>query len=236
MKYLFIFILAISMLMSGCSKASASEEKTLILWVFAHPDDETLAAGSARLDHQKYTNIVIIMTDGSASGVRSKLHMSKDDFINARKLECDAASSLTNSNVIYADFTDGKLTSNDTYKYIGNLVEKYKDEGFTVRVKTHTSREIPSHKDHTATSKGINRLWKEGSVKDLREYATPGSRVTGKFSTVKLSKSKQSKKELLNHEYFLINHSIGRYGIGGLSVPKLFSLSVKSERVLIPAK
>lgn len=210
-----------------------------ILWVFAHPDDETLAAGESLAQHREHDNHVIIMTDGSASGARSKTGLSVEAFVEARKKECLAAvKHAAVKEVTFAGFRDGTLTDAQVYSFVKEHIIHLGLIAGTLRVKGPTARENGVHPDHAAIARALTRLYKEGVIKDLREYAISfltGQTTNGTFFNQSYSSSDLIIKSRMIDEYFYKNPSQGRYGIGSISVPAAFQAAKTTpERVLKP--
>lgn len=212
---------------------------TTILWVFAHPDDETLAAGGSLAQHREHDNHVIIMTDGSASGARSQTGLSVEAFVEARKKECLAAvKHAAVKEVTFPGFRDGTLTDAQAYGFIKEHIMHLGLAAETLRVKGPTARESGVHPDHAAIARALTRLYKEGVINDLREYAISfllGQTTNGPFFNQSYLSSDLIIKNRMIDEYYYKNPSQGRYGIGSISVPKAFQAAKTTpERVLKP--
>jgi LmbE family N-acetylglucosaminyl deacetylase len=210
-----------------------------ILWVFAHPDDETLAAGGSLAQHREHDNHVIIMTDGSASGARSKTGLSVEAFVEARKKECLAAvKHAAVEEVTFAGFKDGTLTDFQVYSFVKEHIMHLCIIAGTLRVKGPTARENGVHPDHAAIARALARLYKEGVISDLREYAISflfGQATKATFFNQSYSSSDLIIKNRMIDEYYYKNPSQGRYGIGSISVPAAFQAAKTTpERVLKP--
>lgn len=150
-----------------------------VIYFSAHPDDETLMMGCSIREHlaQGHDVHVVCMTDGGASGVRTKTSFTdwlgrtptKAEFSERRIAEFHEAVrrlgvSFTNRHTI--GLPDGGTTFQAVYDVIAGFLEKYPD----ARLKGHSW--IDAHRDHHNIGKAMLALREEGRVlnDDVRWY------------------------------------------------------------------
>lgn len=102
------------------------------LWFIPHQDDETLTFGCAIRNHAiaYKRNVVVLMTDGSSSGVRTQLGMTRWMFTEARDDEMRRA--VRHLGVLSRDFVisdirarDGELTVDKAKEIILSTLDKH---------------------------------------------------------------------------------------------------------------
>jgi LmbE family N-acetylglucosaminyl deacetylase len=129
-----------------------------------HQDDETLSMGASIVQHVAAGRqvIVVLLTDGGASGVRS-LYPSDDVFIGERDREFNAAvKRMGGTPVIRADRAhDGQLTIDYAQSVIQEYVDQYPAGSFK------TMSEFDASPDHSNLGKALKNV---SGTKDKRWY------------------------------------------------------------------
>ena len=161
------------------------------VFIVPHQDDETISMGAAIANHVDSRRPVhlYVVTDGGASGVRTKLCtaaynyqcLSYEDFVKARNVEVvDAAMALgvPRDNIHLMGYADGTLTYDKAVAIIGKIVS---DHGPSASYKTTSWLE--KHSDHIALGDALNRMCRSGQVTDCRFYHSPLHRTDSSIAT-----------------------------------------------------
>lgn len=206
-----------------------TKEQATVYWIFAHPDDETLAAVGAIYDSQKAgnKNVVIIVTDGESTAVGPRLGLSLKQVAVAREKEATAALGVIGIKPIFLREPDAGV-----YVQVGfveNEIKKLAEETpGTVLFRGHSTndpyRGLPhGHPDHYAVAMALEAEYKNGEIKNLEEYTVGQFAGTKPHGTcVFLSKQDMIIKQEMRKQYALIDPKIGRYGIAVRSVPAMW--------------
>jgi LmbE family N-acetylglucosaminyl deacetylase len=153
--------------------------------VFAHPDDETLAAAREIHDHQAsgQRNVIVLLTDGAMSGVRTVLwpELENDDLVRqekcrqARLLESAAAlgaQGIGPNDVVRYGYNEGGFTVADVKS---KLVALTNNSPYQVRLKGHSPCDsygagLGGNSDHRKIAKALYELYANGGYQDVRFY------------------------------------------------------------------
>lgn len=169
-----------------------------VLFVAAHPDDETLGMGVAIAEHAGQDVHVLLLTRGEASSVRQRLNgewgaapfwgvlhdpvgegyepLDPDAFGKARVNEAmTALRCLSTSAIIVheAVLPDGGLTKQSAQAAMLAVADLIAP-GAPVRIKTHTHI-VDNHPDHLAAGAAARQLKADNPARfsDLRQYILP---------------------------------------------------------------
>lgn len=193
-----------------------------VVFYIPHQDDEALTFGVAILNHVMagHNVHIALLTDGSASGVRTKLGMTVSDFVDARNREFEMSLAMLGikpNNITYHNVTDGTLTQTQAANIIRSYEAKYPN------AKHKAFSYTDAHTDHATTGKALKSLADTGVVSDARYYISP--LATTSLATTKEGYSAYYKNFLLavSSAYNVNNSVLGLYGIGHRSVPELFA-------------
>jgi len=158
-----------------------------ILFVFAHPDDETLAAGVAIAEHVAAGHDVAVawLTRGEGSGVLAALNgqavsawwgvlhvpvdegyavLSAGDLADAREREAGVAVDALVSDLgavtrFRGDLPDGGVTHDDALMSIRAIADTFAPGTVAVRLKSHThAGALDEHPDHVAIGSAVRTL------------------------------------------------------------------------------
>jgi LmbE family N-acetylglucosaminyl deacetylase len=159
---------------------------TPVLFVAAHPDDETLAMGVAIAEHSGQNVHVLILTYGEASSTLNGLNatladqghptLTQGEFAMARQTEgIRAVAALTAPNAVlhWAELPDGQVTTASAKAAILAVANQL---GSVVRIKGHTYiSAVEPHPDHRAVGNAILALAAEQPARfsDRRFYLLP---------------------------------------------------------------
>jgi LmbE family N-acetylglucosaminyl deacetylase len=139
------------------------------IFLTPHQDDETLFMGAAIREHVAAGRpvLVVLLTDGGASGVCQQMFGSREDCVAERDREFIAAvTALGATPVIPEDrMADGTLTGAYTAEVIRRLSIQYLHASFK------TISEYDSlHADHRAVGRGLYAAYLWGYTDDARWY------------------------------------------------------------------
>src|SRR3990167_10228352 len=106
-------------------------ENKVLMSVFPHPDDETMAAGGLLLAAKAggWKTVVVSMTAGGAG--RIHIHPNGKSLVEMRREELKRAAGILRADeVVVAEFDDGKLKQQRRRmaKWLGGLVNKHRPE------------------------------------------------------------------------------------------------------------
>jgi LmbE family N-acetylglucosaminyl deacetylase len=209
------------------------------VFLVPHQDDEILTMGAYIRQHVEAGRevVVVMVTDGSASGARAKLKaekgydLSESAFSKARDrefIDCMQRLGVPSHNLYFENLQDGTLTlakaKSVWRKYIANFpAASYK-----------TMSWIDEHKDHYLLGRALDELNNNsevpnGDARFCRSFLystapTPGgSNQTADANAIRLAADAYGvwSPNSLSHAGY--PGSGPRYGIGHLSVPSMFT-------------
>jgi LmbE family N-acetylglucosaminyl deacetylase len=197
----------------------------IAFWIFAHPDDETLAAAAAMIESQQagVRNVVVIVSSGENTITRQRLGLTNAQVKAARQAESTAALSLIGiSDIRYVGLPEGTLTP----QVISDLVDSLlKEGGKDALFRGHSPYDSYAglqcgHMDHCAIGRGLLAAWQDGRINNLVFYRI-SHLFDGKRSAtcLALTPAEQATKRQMADAYALYKPAIGRYGIAVQSVP-----------------
>lgn len=199
-------------------------EKGIIYWVFAHPDDETLAGGGAlwRYKQEGYRNVVIIVSSGERTAVGTRLGLTPQETGIARRMETEAALEHVGVDEInFLGIPEGEVTKEFVEDYLVSLndIENAVVMGHSP-YDSYLNLQC-GHIDHCVIGNALVELWKQGKIKELNLYRI-GHFFDGSYGDVcsYLSEQEFAVKQRMGSEYAYVDRSLGRYGIGAQSVPE----------------
>jgi LmbE family N-acetylglucosaminyl deacetylase len=193
------------------------------IWVFAHPDDEVISAGGA-MHRERGTgdHVVLLLTDGEATGVATALQLTPDEVAAARRREARAALAVAGiHDVRFAGLPDGGLTSEDATRAVREVVGSARGP---VRLRGHSPEDAYDpygrcgHPDHCAAAQAVVSLAAE--VDGLALFRIGHFFGAERDGTCRqLAPSELEVKQEMRQEYMLRRPEEGRLGIAWLSVP-----------------
>lgn len=210
-----------------------------VLWVFAHPDDETLAAGGAIHEHEEAgrRNIVVIVAGGRGSDACKKRGLNAAQCVAARRYESRVA--ITALGVHPHDIHHlgwDNWTISQLVPWLDRfIVEKLGLSPGQVSLKGHSPNDYYNetrggHPVHRRVASALQTMNTRAvnAVSDVRYYRighlygafTCGVRGQGRARV--LTPHWHAVKMVAASEYQQSDLAAGRYGIGGLSVPTLW--------------
>jgi LmbE family N-acetylglucosaminyl deacetylase len=143
--------------------------RKILMVIYPHPDDETMASGGLLLAAKKagWKTIVVILTNGSAG----KNHLKKGILQEIRMDELKTAVNILGvDELIVGKFDDGKLREQQRSweKWLNDQISKY-NPGWLV---TYDHSGISGHPDHISLSVALRntnaKLWWSTVPKDFR--------------------------------------------------------------------
>ena len=197
------------------------------LWIYAHPDDETLTAAGAMLEaRDEGRHVVVLVTDGEATSVVGEegYPATAEALGEARQREARAALGIMEFyDVRFLGLQDGAVNVTDATEALRDVV---RDVEPPISVRTHSTGDDYGsygdcgHPDHCATARAALELHEGGLIDDVRMYrieqffdGAPGGTCTV------LDAQQQAFKQAMRREYGYRNTAVGRYGIAESSVP-----------------
>jgi LmbE family N-acetylglucosaminyl deacetylase len=177
----------------GCNNASHTDTSVKtgalsaspIYWVFAHPDDETLAAAGAlqkrQIDGQR--NVVVFLTDGPLTSVRSVLWPTLENDDRTRQQKCRQARILESTaalavqgveseNIVRFGYAEGQFTVADVKTKLLKLAH---DSANRLRFNGHSpcdtyGSNLGGHEDHRKIAKALYELYAQKAISDVGFY------------------------------------------------------------------
>lgn len=207
--------------------APPAPPRLTVYWLFAHPDDESLAAGGALYESQYagVHNVVIIFSTGQNTLVGRRLGLTMEQTVASRQAETrEAMASIGLTEVIFLDIPDGQVTVSKVRGVIDDLLMH--SEGLA-KFRGHSPYDsylglTCGHVDHCAVGQALVAAWKEGLIRDpdLRLYRV-GQLFNGANSgtCAQLSPEAMAIKRKMRTAYARNDKAAGRYAIGAQSVP-----------------
>lgn len=206
---------------AACAETNKNKDNHVVFYV-PHQDDEALSFGVGIMNHLKagFEVHVVLLTDGSASGVRKKMGMTEEEFSQARDNEFALSMKsmgVKSSNVEYMNFKDGDLS----VKQVENVIKSYEKKYPKARHKTFSYTD--PHHDHSNAGIALKNVQNTKITDDARYYLKRGYYPSG----VKLHKELYDNKftpkmRAVSRAYTVENESLGLYGIGRKSVGQSF--------------
>lgn len=160
-----------------------TEQKKTIMFIYAHPDDETFGAAGTIYKHSLIEDVrihVVSATRGEAGKMGDPPLTTRENLGQFREGEMRAAAEILNIDQIsYLDFIDATLDKlseteeEELVEKITNIIIKYKPEVLVI----FPEDGISNHKDHIAmhyaSIKAINRAKKDYIIPKLYYNVVP---------------------------------------------------------------
>lgn len=194
-----------------------------VIYYIPHQDDETLSFGVSIIDdiEQGKDVHIVLLTDGSASVIREKMSLSKEEFTEARNREMEKALDELGVNLNHLsklDYADGELTVEGAKETIQEYAEKYPE------AEHKTFSFYDPHSDHSNSGKALKSMQQKGVVEEAKFFI--GSNYTPPQELeIKEVEYKPSYDPLIRaaaSSYKIEDEQKSLYGIGYQSVPELF--------------
>lgn len=189
-----------------------------VVFFSPHADDETLAMGPAveRAVADGRHVVVVLVTDGRASGARAFTDLGVAEFSAARDREflaACAALGVPQTQVFLAHCVDGALTEALARTVVGTWTGLFPAGRFCATTWTD------AHRDHAALGAALRDL-APTTTGDVRFYVKPDEwDATTPRPAVTVEHAPGTAYLAACDEYARVDHAAGRYGIGVLSVP-----------------
>lgn len=153
-----------------------------VLFIFAHPDDETFASGGtiAKLVREGHIVNVITATTGQAGQTGEYGKITPDQLGKIREKEqAEAAKILGISETLYLGLMDGDLINHpvdELVKMLIPLIEK-ENPDVVITFEKNGGSNHPDHKQMSLAATAAFKQWMKGVKKHVRLYylATPKS-------------------------------------------------------------
>ena len=193
-----------------------------------HADDETLAMGPAveRAVADGLHVVVVLVTDGRASGARAFTGLGVAEFSAARDREflaACAALGVPEEQVFLAHCVDGALTPALARTVVGTWAGLFPAGRFC------TTTWTDAHRDHAALGAALRDL-APAITGEVRFYVKPDEWDAPTPRPALSTEHAPGTRYLAAcDEYARVDHKAGRYGIGQLSVPGPFALRRTSD-------
>lgn len=205
------------------SATTNSNANSHVVFYVPHQDDDLLTMGVGIRNHIKggHNVHVVMLTDGAASGVRTKMGMTKEAFTKARNKEFELAMKalgVNSNNLEYRMFQDGKLTINQ----VKSVISEYETLYPNAKHKSYSYTD--SHVDHKNSGLALKQMVTSGDVTDARFYVRRGTAVpSGKRLTTERYKVADKSVMIAASAAYKRNRPwTGYYGIGYRSVKQSF--------------
>ncbi|NAZ83072.1 hypothetical protein GTR02_14730 [Kineococcus sp. R8] len=199
-----------------------------VVFLVPHADDETLTMGPAveRAVAEGRHVVVVLVTDGRASGARAFTGLPVEEFSAARDREflaACAALGVAEEQVFLAHTVDGALTPGLARAVVGTWTGLFPAGGF--RTTTWTD----AHRDHAALGAALRDL-APTTGGDVRFYVKPDEwDVAAPRPALTGERAPGTRYLAACDEYAVVDPAAGRHGIGQLSVPGAFALRRASD-------
>jgi LmbE family N-acetylglucosaminyl deacetylase len=201
--------------------------RTTVYWLFAHPDDESLAAGAAIREAQwaGHRNVVVVFSSGENTVVRRQLGLSREQTIASREAETREAMAVIGvTDVRFLGIPEGQITVRTVRNVIAAILEEESGTGpIWFRGHSPYDRYLGlqcGHMDHCAIANALLEEWQAGAIEHLLFYRIGhlfGEARAGECRA--LTRDEVAAKARMRSAYAYNNWKQGRYGIGGRSVP-----------------
>jgi len=144
---------------------STDQGKKVLMTIFPHPDDETMATGGllAVAHRLGWKTIAVVLTGGEAGRIhlrpngRTLKHVRKEELKKAAKI-------LGITKLITDDFGDGKLKGQE--EGIGHWVEEILQQYKPAIIATYDHFGATGHPDHITTSIVVKKIIREAPKKN----------------------------------------------------------------------
>jgi len=213
---------------------NAGAAAPVAFWVFAHPDDETLAAGVAIARSQQLglRNVVVIVSSGENTAVGQRLGLTRQETASDRAYETiNALAAIGVENIRFLEVPDGQVTTGLVSEVVDGLVrEGGHDAAFNGHSPYDSYAGMPcGHPDHCAVATALVDAWRKGEIKNLKLYRI-GQFFDGPFgdNCTPFDSDQFLIKRRMVQAYTRIDRRLGQLGIGGQSVPSAFSQAVRT--------
>lgn len=217
-----------------------------VLWVFAHPDDETLAAAGAIHEHEEAgkRNIVIVVDGGAGTWVCNDMGLSDLGCVVARRYESRVA--IASLGVVPSDIHHWGWMYDDPSGWNRYDVEAALDDFITnhlglgpgqVSLKGHSPNDhyedhpngSPAHREigralQNMNTRSLNRFTDVRYYRIGHLYGAFTCGTPGEGRARYLSNHWHAVKKVAMSEYQQTSWYAGRYGIAGRSVAGLWSM------------
>jgi LmbE family N-acetylglucosaminyl deacetylase len=197
-------------------------ENSNVVFYIPHQDDEALTFGVGIMNHvmNGHNVHVVLMTDGSASNVRTSLGLTEALFTQARNREFNYSMMIMGvkpQNISYRNIKDGTLTVANSETIMKEYEAKYPN------AKHKTFSWTDPHTDHANLGVALKNLNTAGVIADARFYVRRGDNPVGLILTTE-SFQEYYRPFLLavSASYNMENTRLGYYAIGHKSVPASF--------------
>jgi LmbE family N-acetylglucosaminyl deacetylase len=194
-----------------------------VVFYIPHQDDEALTFGVGIMNHvQGGHNVhVVLLTDGSASVVKTQLGMSDAEFIAARNREFKLSLAIMGvkpENISMRSIKDGALTVAE----VETIAKEYEAKYPLAKHKVFSWTDSGSS-DHVDSGQALKNLQTQGIVTDVRYYVRRGDNPVGLTLTTETLKDYYKPFLLaVSESYNIVNDRLGFYAIGHQSVPQSF--------------
>lgn len=236
---------------AACAGTTQAPTGSPVIFVVAHPDDETLAMSVPLAEHAGQDVHVLVLTSGGASAARDLVNnqldagftpLSQADFMAARQAEATKAVwALTCPNtakIHFAHLEDGQVTVADAKAAILALADQLTTG--PVRLKGHSYiSAVEPHADHRAIGQAVQALGTEQPARfaDRRFYVLPHSwdytgSLPGKAWDLPASAAITDRVHAATQAYCTWAPP-DWYSIGCISVPGLFSTLNATPKSLV---
>lgn len=153
------------------------KNKSNVLVVAAHPDDEVLGCGGTIAKHVELESqvYVLILGEGISSRFKDRESVKKEEFCNLKKEAKDAADTLGIKEIFFSDFPDNSFDSVPILKII-KKIERIKDIIKPNIIYTHHYGDL--NIDHSIVYKAVLtacRPLKDESVREIYSFEVPSS-------------------------------------------------------------
>lgn len=220
---LITLLIAASINVKGVDASTNINANSHVIFYVPHQDDDLLTMGVGIRNHINggHNVHVVMLTDGAASAVRTKMGMTKEAFTKARNKEFALAMKalgVNSDNLDYRMFQDGKMTVSQ----VKSVIKEY--ELLYPNAKHKSYSYTDSHVDHKNSGTALNQMLSAGEVTDARFYVRRGTATpSGKRLFTERYRTSDKSTMLAGSAAYKRNRPwLGYYGIGYRSVPQSF--------------
>jgi len=218
-----VLIILLSIFVFNSTKQADTEDKgEQVIYYVPHQDDEVITFGVSIYHHLQQGDEVhvVLLTDGSSSGVRKQMDLTEEEFIAARNREFDHALGVLGvdeENIVKKGYKDGALTVEQVEAIITEYDNKYPEASHK------TFSYYDPHPDHANAGKALKNLQDQGVLTDATYYF--GNNFTPTNVEIKQDPYDESYYPFIkeaSRSYQVQDEANGMYGIGWKSVPDYF--------------